>query len=162
MAASGGARGAGRLLICRVGAKVCGLPLERVLETLRPLPVEPLAQMPEFVRGLTLLRGRPTPVVDARRLLGSDSRPAPGRYVALDLGEQPGARIVALAVDAVIGVRQVDAALFGELPGLLRESNRELVGALGALDSELLLVLEHARLLPDALWQRFEQTAEPA
>jgi chemotaxis protein methyltransferase CheR len=90
MATSGEARGAERLLICRVGTKVCGLPLLRVIETMRPLPVEPLGQMPLFVNGLALIRGRATPVLDARTLLGSPSAAAPGRYVTLDLG--PGRR----------------------------------------------------------------------
>jgi purine-binding chemotaxis protein CheW len=160
MATSGEARGAERLLICRVGTKVCGLPLLRVIETMRPLPVEPLGQMPLFVNGLALIRGRATPVLDARTLLGSPSAAAPGRYVTLDLGREHGERVAALAVDAVVGVRRVEADTLGDLPGLLRRQNGEIVSALGALDSELLLVLEHSRLLPDAVWEQLEQQAE--
>jgi purine-binding chemotaxis protein CheW len=115
---------------------------------MRPLPVEPLGQAPGFVAGLSLIRGRPTPVIDADRLLGAaGERRARARYVTLRLGE----RCAALAVDAVIGVRQVDVGELGELPLLLREQN-ELVTALGALDHELFLVLERARLVPEAVW----------
>ena len=136
------------LLICRVGSRLCGIPLEHVLETMRPLPVESLGHAPGFVDGLSLIRGRPTPVLDASRLLGAATEPtARGRYVTLRLGE----RCAALAVDAVLGVRQIDLAELGELPALLREHN-ELVAALGALDHELFLVLERARLVPEAVW----------
>lgn len=150
MAGGGGTGGSLRLLVCRVGSRVCALPLEHVAEIMRPLPVEPLANMPGFVEGLALIRGRPIPVVDAGRLLGAptDER-AITRYVAIKLGE----RSVALAVDAVVGVRNVEERALLELPALLRETDSELVSALGRLDADLLLVLEHTRLLPDATWQ---------
>ena len=161
MATSGEWSGAERLLICRVGAKVCGLPLARVIETMRPLAVEPLGQMPAFVSGLSLIRGRATPVLDARRLLGSPTTAPPGRYVTLDLGQERHQRMAALAVDEVVGVRRIEASTLSALPGLLREQNGELITALGALDSELMLVLEHSRLLPDSVWQRIAPAAEP-
>jgi purine-binding chemotaxis protein CheW len=156
MAILGGNAGLVRLLVCRVGAKVCALPLEHLLETMRPLPTEPLARLPEFVLGLALIRGRPTPVLDARALLGSPREHAPGRYVILDLTGD-GARVAALAVDAVLGVRDVRAERLAELPSLLRLPDRDVVAAVAPLDTELLLLLERAQLLPDELWQRLEQ-----
>jgi len=143
-----GTGGRQALLICRIGSRLYGIPLEHVLETMRPLPVEPLGQLPGFVDGLSLIRGRPTPVIDAHRLLGAGAEGRTReRYVTLRLGE----RYAALAVDAVLGVRQVDVGQLDELPALLRDQN-ELVVALGALDRELFLVLEGSRLVPEAVW----------
>jgi purine-binding chemotaxis protein CheW len=139
-----------------VGRKLCALPLGHLLETMRPLTVQPLSQMPDFVAGLAVIRGRPTPVLDARKLLGSPSDEAPGRYVTLDLGQR-GARVAALAVDAVVGVRDVSDRLMSELPSLLRGPHGNVIGAVAALDAELLLVLEQARLVPEELWQRLKQ-----
>lgn len=154
MAGRGGTGGNLRLLVCRVGSRVCAVPLEHVSEIMRPLPAEPLANMPAFLEGLALIRGRPIPVVDAGRLLGARTHErAITRYVAIKLGE----RSVALAVDAVVGVRTVEERALLELPALLRESDSELVSALGRLDAELLLVLEHTRLLPDATWQMLQE-----
>lgn len=161
MATSGGTCGAKRLLLCRAGAKVCGLPLQHVLETMRPLPVEPFAQMPPFVLGVAVIRGRPTPVIDTRQLLGSPSQRPPQRYVTLGFGEHV-ARIAAFALDSVLGVRDVDAKTLSALPGLLGVAGSDLIQAFGALDSELLLVLEHARVLPDAAWQMLEQEPRSA
>jgi chemotaxis signal transduction protein len=109
-----------------------------------------------------LIRGRATPVLDARQLLGSPTTAPPGRYVTLDLGEKRHQRMAALAVDAVVGVRRIEAGALSALPRLLREQNGEIVAALGALDSELMLVLEHSRLLPDSIWQQIAPAAEPA
>jgi purine-binding chemotaxis protein CheW len=152
-----GGRGQGgklTLLICRVGSRLCGLPLEHVLETMRPLPVEPLSNAASFIDGLSLIRGRPTPVIDAGRLLGeSGVLAARQRYVTLQLGEHS----AALAVDAVLGVRKLDETALADLPALLRESHQELVIALGTLDQQLLLVLEHSRLLPPTFWDSLAQ-----
>lgn len=143
-----------QLLICRVASKLCGLPLPDVVETMRPLPVQALANMPSFVSGLSLIRGRPTPVIDGRILLGSSAGlPATARYVVLELA----GRRIALLVDAVLGIRDVGAAELEQLPLVLRDSQAAQVGALGALDAELLLVLKQARLLEEL---RFAETQE--
>lgn len=160
MAATGGKRASERLLLCRVGAKLCALPLERLLETMRPLPAEPLPQLPGYVRGVAVIRGRPTPVVDARQLLGSATDAAPRRYVTLD-SDGSATRILALAVDDVVGVRDVPERLLAELPSLLRGA-ADPVRAVGALDSELWWLLEAARLVPEEVWQQLtrEQAAK--
>jgi purine-binding chemotaxis protein CheW len=147
-----------RLLICRVGAKLCGLPLEHVRETMRPLPLHELGHMPNFVSGVSVIRGEPTPVLDARRLLGSSADAEPGRYVMLALGQ----RRAALAVDDVLGVRQVAAETLAGLPAVMSEAENPHVEALGTLDAALLLVLQHAQLVPDELWLRLEQEGREA
>jgi purine-binding chemotaxis protein CheW len=149
-------RAAGRLLTCRVGRKVCALPLEQVLETMRPLPVEALPGVPAFVRGLSLIRGWPTPVIDARTLLGGDDQVAPRRYVTLRFAANHERRVAALAVDAVLDVVQLEPRSLGDLPELLKAAQGELVTSLGSLDRELLVVLQHGRIVPDELWQRLE------
>jgi purine-binding chemotaxis protein CheW len=157
MAADRGQDGQLSLLVCRVGSRLCGLPLAHVVETMRPLPIEPLAHLPSFVHGLALIRGRPTPVLDARSLLGSGGDPgAPTRFVTLELGE----RAAALAVDAVLGVRSIDVTELARLPPLLRDAQNDLVATLGALDHELLLVLERSRLLPEAVWAAIASASE--
>jgi purine-binding chemotaxis protein CheW len=144
------------LLICRVGTRLCGIPLEHVVETMRPLPVEPLAHLPAFVAGVSLIRGLAIPVLDAQRLLGANvEAQSRQRYVTIRLG----ARSAALAVDAVVGVRHVDASQLAELPPLLREPGNDLVLALGTLDRELLVVLERSRLLPESVWQTLDAEA---
>ena len=150
MAGLGGQSGVLVLLICRVGARLCGIPLEHVVETMRPLPTQPLPQLPDFVEGVALIRGSPTVVLDTHRLLGAEHGPrVHQRYVTIRLG----ARRLALAVDAVLGVRHLEQDELNELPALLREPGNDLVQALGTLDHELLCVLERSRLLPESAWQ---------
>ncbi|KQW02895.1 hypothetical protein ASC87_00640 [Rhizobacter sp. Root1221] len=123
------------------------MPLAHVVETMRPLPVEAVAGAPHFVRGLAVIRGMPVPVVDAAHLLGELAAPA-NRFVTVIAGE----RRVALAVDSVLGVREVPTDSLHQLPPLLQEAGGDVVAAIGLLDAELLLVLSSTRLLPDDSW----------
>lgn len=125
---------------------------------MRPLPLERLAQLPSFVRGLSVIRGRATPVLDARVLLGASSDVPPSRYVSLRLGE----RAAALAVDEVLGVHGVATARFDSLPALAGAAENPHVAALGLLDADLLVLLQHTQLVPEALWQRLEREASEA
>jgi purine-binding chemotaxis protein CheW len=139
-------------LFCRVRDRLCALPLAHVVETMRPLGVEPLAAMPSFVRGLARIRGVAVPVVDAGALLGAKAAACATRFVTLRAGE----RTVALAVEEVLGVRTLAGASLVELPPLVRDANDELVAAVGTLDAELLVVLRAARLVPAELWDALE------
>jgi CheY-like chemotaxis protein len=66
------------------GARACAFPLHHVGETMRPLPIKPLAGTPGFVCGVSVIRGTPTPVVDLKALLeNSEHSPSFGRFVTL-------------------------------------------------------------------------------
>lgn len=135
------------VLMLKVGALRCALPLSCVVEALRPLPLRPLAGMAAFVSGASVIRGQAVPVVDLAALLGAAS-PAAARFVVVRAGE----RRVALAVESVIGVTELaDEALEG-VPPLLSQAQGQTVSALGVLDHDLLLVLQAARLVPDEVW----------
>jgi purine-binding chemotaxis protein CheW len=141
-------------LLCRVDERLCALPLASVVETTRPLPIEPVTGAPAFVLGLSIVRGTAVPVVDAERLLGGQ-RSTPSRFVMLRVGK----RFVALAVDGVVGVRQLGAASLQELPPLLRNADAAVVSNIGTLDSELLVVLQAIRIVPEAFFVAIEAEA---
>lgn len=136
-----------RVLAVRAGARMLALPIESVVETMRPMPVVPLAGAPSFVRGLAVIRGLATPVVDLAELLGAAGE-APGRFVTLRLGE----RQLALAVEAVLGLSALEPAALAALPPLLDEAAGGAVDSVGLLDAQLVLVLRAARLIPDDIW----------
>jgi purine-binding chemotaxis protein CheW len=146
---------AGAFLLCQVGTLLCALPLESVVETMRPLPIEALAAALPFVRGTSIIRGMPVPVVDAGRLI-ADEVTVPGRYVSLRAGGQ----LIALAVSGVLGVRVIGAESLQELPTLLRDARADFVAAIGTLDAQLLLVLRSGRILPEIL-RHSPDSAEP-
>jgi purine-binding chemotaxis protein CheW len=137
-----------RALVVRVQTCVCAVSLMHVVEIMRPLPVEPIAGMPSFVRGVSIIRGVPTPVVDLGVVLGTAGGVAE-RFVTLRLGD----RQVALSVGAVLGVRELDVSKIQELPPLLQGASKDVIEAMGTLDEEILMVLQASWELPDQVWQ---------
>jgi purine-binding chemotaxis protein CheW len=144
-------------LLCRVADRLCALPLDHVIEIMRPLPIEPLSGMPQFLLGLCIVRGSPVPVIDAGRLLGGSDFQV-GRLVTIVIG----GRTIALAVEQVIGIRPIDPETLGMLPPLLQNTASDAVAAIRVLDSELLLLLDTSRIIPEALLDELNATASPA
>src|SRR3954468_13599086 len=89
-------------LVFRAGSLLCAVRLDEVIETMRPLPVRPLTGTPPYVRGVTIMRGVPTPVVDVARLIGGEQAGI-SRFVAVRTEHGP----VAFATGPVLGIRVV-------------------------------------------------------
>lgn len=131
-------------LLCRAGLHLCALPVEQIAEVMRPLPVEPLADAPPFVRGVAVIRGAPVPVIDLALLLGQ-----PKAAITRLITVRAGGRVLALAVGEILGLKRDEEAGAKNMVPLMREAARESVSAIGALDSEALLFLNTLRLLPE-------------
>lgn len=147
---------AGAMLVTRVGGVACAFPIAHVVETTRPLPVEPIRGAGDkalaVVEGLAMIRGAPVPVVDVRKLLGMPGAAAT-RFVVVRTAQ----RRIALMVDAVIDVRRIDEEALPGLPPLLDGADKGALSAIGALDAALLIVLDAARVLPDDGWRALER-----
>ncbi|HEY2517809.1 MAG TPA: chemotaxis protein CheW [Polyangiaceae bacterium] len=130
--------------------RACAIPCRHVIEVMRSLPIETIADMPPFLVGLSIIRGAATPVVDLAALLGAQRSGSSGtaRFVSLRLGD----RTAALLVDSLLGVRKLDGKTLQAIPPLLRDFAAEVSRAIGTLDERLLFVLDTGRLLPDPIW----------
>jgi purine-binding chemotaxis protein CheW len=137
-----------RTLVVGVKGRLCAVPLTHVIEVMRPLSVEPISDVPSFVEGISIIRGIPTPVVDLGALLGMPNGAA-DRFVTLRVGD----RQVALSVDSVLGVRELDVSKIGVLPPLLQGASKDAIEAMGTLDEQLLVVLCAGWELPEEVWQ---------
>ncbi len=143
-------------LICRSGARLCALPLACVVETMRPLPTRPVPDMPPFLLGVSIIRGATAPVVSVAQLLGEPATAPASRLVTIKMR----GRAVAFAFDAVLGIRSLAAQCLADIPLLLHALDTSSVAAIAILDAELMVVLQSARIIPDAVWATLD-TAEP-
>ena len=142
-------------LVFRAGPLYCALPLDEVVETMRPLPTRPLAGTPPYVRGLTILRGAPSPVIDVTRLLtGVDGDVA--RYVAVRAGRGP----VACATGTVLGVQHVEVEPPEGPSALFTGATKALIAAVGTIGTDPLLLLRSIRAVPDEVWEAAGSTLE--
>ncbi|GAA2526432.1 chemotaxis protein CheW [Pilimelia columellifera] len=127
-------------LLFRAGALLCGVPMEDVVETMRPLPVRPLAGLPPHLLGVGVVRGRPTPVVDVAVLV-TDRHAEPSRFLVVRGERGP----VALTTGPVLGVGEVTSG----------RGDARLVSSVAAIDvrgDEPVLLLTLANLVPDEVW----------
>ena len=134
------------VLLVRAGAQICAIPLRHVVETMRPLPLSPLSGVPPFVQGAAVVRGEAAPVVHLSALLGRGGSGPPKRLVLI----RSGSRRVLLGVDTVVRVAELPPV--DGVP-LLEEAAGGAIAALGALDRDLLAVLDASRLVPEDVWE---------
>ena len=131
-------------LLCRAGSGShhFALPMQHVVETMRMLPIEKVAGCPPIVCGLSVIRGAPTPVIDAARLFDGEAGQCE-RLVTVRTGK----RTIALATQAVVGIWEMANGELDDLPPLL--GNVEAIGGLTTLDQHLVFLLRAARIIPD-------------
>lgn len=137
------------VLVVRARSWTCALPICDVVETMRALPIRPVAGAPPFVRGLAMIRGVLLPVVSLGALLGDAGDQAGRRFVTVRTSD---GRLVAIEVNEVLGARHIDVAALDAMPPLLSEAMPDLVERLGALDGQILAVLRAAALVSDSIW----------
>jgi purine-binding chemotaxis protein CheW len=95
----------GKYLVITIGGESYGIPVTKVRQIVRLLPITPVANMPPHVRGVINLRGRIVPLVDLRRRFGLPVVADHDRtcIVVTEIGGGPVAarRLYALVVDGV-------------------------------------------------------------
>jgi chemotaxis signal transduction protein len=65
-----------------------------------------------------------------------------------------------LAVDEVLGVHALPAALLDQTPPLLDGGADAQVASIGIRDAEVMLVLRAARIVPEAVWAALAEPVE--
>ena len=145
-----------QVVLVQAGSHRCALPVGVVLETLRPLPLRPLAGAPAEVLGVAVVRGSPVPVVDLAVLVGGAPSASPARRWVM---VRCGARAAALAVDGVTGIRRLPPG--AATAPLLAGAAQGALAALRVRDAELVVVLEASRLLPEGTLEALEHGTVP-
>lgn len=134
------------ILIVKAVSHTCALNVAHVVEVLRSLPVEPVAGAPDIVRGLSIIRGAPVPIVDLGAVLGACDG-SQKRFVVV----RTGPRRVAFSVDEILGIRKFPPDAANHLPPLMSQAAAGALQTIGTLDSELLLVLNSAVIVSPEL-----------
>jgi purine-binding chemotaxis protein CheW len=129
-------------LLCGIGPHRFILPMVEVIETMRLLPIQAVAGAPPLVLGLSVIRGVPVAVVHTALLFNCES-PRYTRLVTVRTGESA----IALAVEAVFAMADVDTGALRQMPPLIGNDNA--VVAMAARDRNLFFLLNAARIVPD-------------
>lgn len=133
-----------QLVIFLLAKEEYGLPITKVQEINRMVPITQLPQTPEFMEGVINLRGRVIPVVDLRKRfqLALTENSDDTRIIIVDISGQT----VGIIVDAVTEVVRLAAdSVEPPPPAFILES--QYVNGIGKLDDRLLILLEIDRIL---------------
>ena len=123
----------------RVGELLLGIDVEQIQEVLRDTAITPVPLADPAIRGLINLRGQIVTALDLRRRLGiGDAEPgSPTSTMVLGTAEEP----LALVVDSVGDVVEVDGESFEPPPETLKGEARRMIEGAHKLERELLLIL---------------------
>jgi len=122
-----------------------GIAAESVQEVIPSLPVTPVPLAPRAVAGLTNLRGQIIPVIDLRRRLGLEERPAALPPVNVVARSENGT--VGLLVDEIGEVVEAAENAYEAAPDNLPAESRELVPGVCKFPNRLLHVLDLDKVL---------------
>jgi purine-binding chemotaxis protein CheW len=144
----------GRLsaILVVAGSQICAVPLVNVIEVFRPLPIQPMPTLPSFVLGLSLIRGNPTPVVQLSSLIEAKRPQKNRRFVLLRIDPRP----IALAVEEVLKICDLELSQFIALPQLLHDPRSEATSMIGRMDQQLLVLLQATRFISQEIWEELE------
>lgn len=122
-----------------------GVDVQRVQEVLRHQTLTPVPLAPPTVRGLINLRGQIVTALDLRQRLGLPPRTSekPPMNIVIRSEEEA----VALLVDEIGEVVDVEEGRFERPPETLRGPARELIPGAYKLDTRLLLILDTDRAI---------------
>ena len=129
----------------RLGAEIYGVAIMHVQEIILIGPVTPMPSVPEYVRGLTNLRGHVIPIIDLAKRFGMESSPdtAASRIVVLNVSD----KTIGVVVDAVEEVLRLRDSQIEPVAQGFSGVGGEFVDGLAKLENCLLILLRIERIL---------------
>lgn len=133
-----------QLVVFRLAKEEYGLPITKVQEINRLVPITKLPQAPNFMEGIINLRGRIIPIIDLRKRfqLAVSDYSEENRIIVVEVNGQ----VVGIIVDAVTEViRLPQAGIEPPPPAFVLDT--EYIHGVGKLENRLLILLNIDRIL---------------
>lgn len=134
-----------------------GFRIEQIQEIVIPDRVTPLPQVPDYIEGVSNLRGTIIPIINLRRLF--DLEPKPRDEETRTIVANVGPRTIGCTVDAVSQVIRISQDQIQPAPDLVKSEGAGYLAGVAKIDSRLVILLEINELLEP---QKLEQVREVA
>lgn len=136
----------GKYLIFSMGKELLGIEIRYITEIIGIQPITEVPEMPEYVIGITNLRGKIIPVMDARLRFKKEVREYDGRtcIIVLDTNDITIGLIVD-SVSEVISIADEDIAP----PTDISKGGHKYIKGIGKAGGSVKLLLDCQRLLTD-------------
>ncbi|WNN54727.1 chemotaxis protein CheW (plasmid) [Hafnia alvei] len=147
-------------LVFRLGSEEYGIEILKVQEIRGYDRVTRIANTPNFIAGVTNLRGAIVPIVDLRVKFQLPFAEFNENTVVIVLNL--GARIVGIVVDGVSDVLSLNAEQIKPAPDFTVTLSSEYLLGLGALDDRMLILVDIEKLLNSEEIELVEKTVDLA
>jgi purine-binding chemotaxis protein CheW len=136
-----------QVVVLELAGEAYGVEIGKVQEIIRMQPITRVPNGPDWIEGVTNLRGRVIPVLDLRRRFGLAAGEATrrSRIVVAELGEHT----VGLVVDGVSEVLRVPADSVEPPSSLVTTAESAYLRGVAKLDQRLVLLLDLGRILAE-------------
>ena len=136
----------GKYLIFSIGQEQYGIEIRYITEIIGMQPITQVPEMPGYVKGITNLRGKIIPVMDARMRFGKELRAYDDRtcIIVIDNNDVTTGLIVDRVLEVVI-MEDEDVSS----PLDTNQEGRKLIKGFGKVANKVRLLLDCRRLLAD-------------
>ena len=139
----------GKYLTFSLAGEEYGIGILKVKEIIGMMPITPVPQTPEFVKGVINLRGKVIPVLDLRLKFGMEEIDYSERttIIVVEVGLQSGLVEIGIVVDSVSEVVNIKADEIEETPAFGSSLNTDYILGMAKLEGSVKILLEIDKVL---------------
>ncbi len=134
-----------QIVVFELGSEQFGVSIASVESIIKLQPVTRMPHAPEFVEGVTNLRGKVLPVVDLRRRFGMETAEADknNRIIVVSVNGKE----IGMVVDGVSEVLTVPAQAVEPAPSITATVNSAFITGIAKLEQRLVILLDLQKVL---------------
>ena len=139
----------GKYLTFTLANEEYGIGILKIKEIIGMMPITPVPQTPEFVKGVINLRGKVIPVVDLRLRFGMESIDYNERtcIIVVEISGKTGNVLIGIVVDAVSEVLNIKGEDIEETPTFGTKLNTEYILGMAKMEGSVKILLDIGRIL---------------
>jgi purine-binding chemotaxis protein CheW len=134
-----------KLVVFELNGELYGIEVTHVQSIILPQTITPVPRSPEYVEGMTNLRGKVVPVISLARRLGLPAKP-PSRQTRIIIGEHP-EQAIGMIVDNVLSVSAIPSDNIEAVSPIVATVDANYVKGIATYEDRLLIILNLANIL---------------
>ena len=139
----------------RLSGQEYAFRIEQIQEIVIPDRLTRMPQVPDYVEGVTNLRGTIIPMINLRLLFGMEAKPNDDetRTIVVNVGP----RTIGCTVDSVSQVIRISAENIQSAPGIVKADGAGYISGIAKLENRLVILLAIDELLDPAKWEHVRE-----
>ncbi len=130
-----------------IGNELYGIDIQKVLEIIKPSDITPIPNTPEYIEGVTNLRGRVIPIINLRNKF--DMEKIENDKDVLVIVVETDHSIVGFMVDQLANVEKIPQELIESNPEIKSGRHSKYIKCVGNLQDKVIIVLDYNELIKD-------------